>query len=493
MFRHILATVLALCALVSAAGANQRIALVVGNGAYTSVSALDNPANDAALMRDALEAVGFQVTTLIDADRQSFERAISTFGKSLRADPETVGLFYYAGHGVQSFGSNYLIPVDAMVSDQADLDLVAIETQSVLRQMYTAGNRTNIVILDACRDNPFVTVPSFDDQGLAEMKAPTGTFLSYSTAPGMIALDGNGQNSPFTSALSQEIVKPGAQIEQVFKNVRRTVLDATNGVQVPWDTSSLTVDFAFMAEKQLTMAEVEERQHWEAVRESGDSLQFVLFLRAYPDGPYSDDARRLLAKAMEAELTQGQTKPEAPKAPAATTPSGPAPDEVAAFEAAQAVGSIEGWRGFLTAFPNGTFAEIASTEIAAIESKTNLDPDGLDQTAALAAPKTDPVQAPKPDQPITFDMAIVAPDSVANGLSIADLIVAKPEYPPVEGLPESYWKNSECSSCHQWDRASLCEQGTFYVKDQTRSLRKEHPFGGAFKRQLKGWAALGCK
>ena len=444
-------------------------------------------------MRDALEAVGFKVTTLIDVDRRAFERAISEFGKSLRADPETVGLFYYAGHGVQSFGSNYLIPVDAMVSDQADLDLVAIETQSVLRQMYTAGNRTNIVILDACRDNPFVSVPSFDDQGLAEMKAPTGTFLSYSTAPGMVALDGNGHNSPFTQALSQEIVKPGAQLEQVFKNVRRTVLDATGGAQVPWDTSSLTVDFSFMAKKKLTMAEAEERQHWDAVRESDDSIQLVLFLRIYPDGPYSDEARRLLAKAMKAELTQDPVKPEAPAAPAVTTPAGPSPEEVAAFESAQAAGTIDGWRAFLTAHPAGTFAEIATTEIAALESKTNLDPDGLDQTAALAAPKSDPVETPTPDHPITFDMAIAAPNSSANGRSIADLIAMTPDFPPIEGLPESYWKDTACSNFHQWDRASLCEQGNFYVKDQIRSLRKEHPFGGAFKRQLKGWAALGCK
>lgn len=493
MLRQILATALVLCALVGVADAKQRIALVVGNGAYTSVAALDNPANDAALMRDALEAVGFEVMTLIDADRRTFERAISDFGKALRADPEAVGLFYYAGHGVQSFGANFLIPVDAEVSDQADLDLVAIETQSVLRQMYTAGNRTNIVILDACRDNPFVTVPSFDDQGLAEMKAPTGTFLAYSTAPGMIALDGDGRNSPFTSALSQEIIKPGAQIEQVFKNVRRTVLQATDGVQVPWDTSSLTVDFSFVAQKPMSMAEVEERQHWEAVRGSGDSLQFVLFLRAYPDGPYSNDARRLLAKAMEAELAQNQTKPAAPAAPAAPAPSGPTPEEVAAFETAQATGSLDGWRAFLSAYPDGTFAEIATTEVAALESKTNLDPDGLDQTAALSVPKPDPVQAPKPDQPITFEMAIVAPNSSADGRSIAELIGMTPDFAPVEGLPESYWKDSQCRNCHQWDRESLCEQGNFYVKDKTRSLRKEHPFGGAFKRQLKGWAALGCK
>ncbi len=493
MYRQILATILCVCLLVGVADAKERIALIVGNGAYTSVSALENPASDALLMRDSLEAVGFKVTTLINADRQTFERAISNFGKSLRSDPETVGLFYYAGHGVQSFGANYLIPVDAALSDQADLDLVAIETQSVLRQMYTAGNRTNIVILDACRDNPFVSIPSFNDQGLAEMKAPTGTFLSYSTAPGMIALDGNGANSPFTSALSEEIVKPGAQIEQVFKNVRRTVLDTTGGSQVPWDTSSLTVNFSFVEKKQPTIEEREERQHWEAVQESADSIQLVLFLRVYPDGPYSDEARTLLAKAMQADLAQDTAKPvtSAPTTPA--TPSGPGPEEVTAFETAQAQGTIEGFQAFLSAYPNGTFAEIAATEIAALEENTNRDPDGLDLTAALATPQNDPVEAPKPDQPITIDMGIDDPSSSANGRSIAELITMTPDYPPVEGLPESYWKESQCSSCHQWDRTTLCEQGNFYVKDQTRSLRKEHPFGGAFKSQLKGWAALGCK
>ena len=152
------------------------------------------------------------------------KRAIAQFGRELRkAGGDATGLFYYAGHGVQSFGNNYLLPVDVSLSDAADLDLVAVEAQSVLRQMASARNRTNIVILDACRNNPFSEIPELDDNGLAEMKAPTGTFLAYATAPGGVALDGLGGNSPFTQAVVEQIVEPGQPIEQLFEQVRRAV------------------------------------------------------------------------------------------------------------------------------------------------------------------------------------------------------------------------------------------------------------------------------
>ena len=174
--------------LCGAALAEPRLALVVGNGAYTSVNALKNPAHDAELIAGALRASGFEVTLLPDADLATMTAGIAAFGKALRAaGPEATGLFYYAGHGVQSFAENYLLPVDAALTDAADLSLVAVDAQVVLRQMASARNRVNIVILDACRNNPFKDVADLTDQGLAEMSAPTGTFLAYATAPGAVA------------------------------------------------------------------------------------------------------------------------------------------------------------------------------------------------------------------------------------------------------------------------------------------------------------------
>lgn len=233
-----------------AAKAETRIALVVGNGSYSSVSSLANPARDANLIAETLKELGFEVTLLVDSSRANLRRGISQFGRDLRnAGRDATGLFYYAGHGVQSFGTNYLLPVDVNLTDAADLDLVAIEAASVLQQMNSAKNQTNIMILDACRNNPFDNIPTFNDSGLAEMKAPTGTFLAYATAPGEVALDGQRDNSPFTRALAGEMTAPGVLVEQVFKKVRVAVLKETGGQQTPWDTSSLTSDFIFAAGK----------------------------------------------------------------------------------------------------------------------------------------------------------------------------------------------------------------------------------------------------
>lgn len=226
-----------------------RIALIIGNGSYQTVGKLPNSVSDAKLMAITLQNVGFEVTLLTDADQSAMKRGIADFGRALRkAGPDTVALFYYAGHAVQSFGNNYLLPVDSAIGDQADLDLVGVEAGWVLRQLYSARVNTNIVILDSCRNNPFAAIEGFDEQGLAEMNAPTGSFIAYSTAPGSVALDGKaGQNSPYTQALANEIRTEPQSIEQLFKRVRIKVLEATGGAQTPWESSSLTSDFNFSA------------------------------------------------------------------------------------------------------------------------------------------------------------------------------------------------------------------------------------------------------
>jgi len=280
--------------------AESRVALVVGNGNYGSVPPLDNPAGDAILIAETLKALGFEVTLLLDSNQAELRRGISQFGRALRqAGQDGTGLFYYAGHAVQSFGTNYLLPVDTNLTDAADLSLVAIEAESILQQMFSAKNRTNIVILDACRNNPFVSIPEFNDNGLAEMKAPTGTFLAYATAPGGVAFDGLDENSPFTQALVREMTVPGVPIEQMFKKVRVAVLEKTEERQTPWDTSSLISDFTFSTEKAHSPEEITELQLWSSVQSARDPAQLKLFLHAYPNSQFRPEGRKLLAELME--------------------------------------------------------------------------------------------------------------------------------------------------------------------------------------------------
>ena len=351
--------------------AEERLALIIGNSDYGTVSPLDNPSSDARLMSGALVAQGFAVTLLIDSTQVDMKRGIAQFGRDLRgAGPDATGLFYYAGHGVQSFGTNYLLPVDVALNDAADLDLVAVEAQSVLRQMFSARNKTNIVILDACRNNPFNDIPEFNDNGLAEMQAPTGTFLAYATAPGSVALDGIGGNSPFTHAVAEQMNQPGLAIEQMFKQVRVQVLEKTNGQQTPWDASSLTSDFMFAQATVLSNAELEAQQLWKSVQASRDPVQIMLFLRGYPDSAVAGEARDLLAEVMEQELAGDA--PAQPK-PAA---QGPSEAEQLMFQAAQTDPGIASYQAYLQTYPDGVFAEFAAQELAALQKNSGTDPVG---------------------------------------------------------------------------------------------------------------------
>nr|WP_291730313.1 caspase family protein [Leisingera sp. F5] len=474
--------------------AEERLALVIGNSAYGSVPSLDNPVRDARLIAQTLEGLGFDVTLAADAKQIEMKRAIGQFGRKLRgAGEDATGLFYYAGHGVQSFGSNYLLPVDVALADAADLDLMAVEAQSVLRQMASARNRTNIVILDACRNNPFEAVADLNASGLAEMKAPTGTFLAYATAPGDVALDGTGENSPFTEALAREIVVPGAPVEQVFKQVRRAVLEQSGGGQTPWDTSSLVSDFVFAEgepEVVMSAAEVQETQIWASVKASRDAMQIMLFLRGYGDGKYADEARGLLSDLMAEELQGGA----APAAASAASAPAVADAETAMFEAAQGDGSKAAYEAYLMAYPEGQFAEMAVVELAAMRTGASQDPEAGGEAVA-AAPKADPAPAPLAEAgPVTYASPLHSETPQIAGLTLAEAVTRSPAFPPIEGLPESYWKDQTCSSCHQWTRARLCTQGNTYLSlNMQRSLGKQHPFGGALKQALKSWAAGGCQ
>ena len=231
---------------------DKRVALVIGNSAYSSAPVLANPANDAADMARALTALGFKVVVGIDLDKAQFDKTLRTFATELEG--ADTGLLFYSGHGLQVAGQNYLVPIDAKVGRERDLDFETVRLDLVLKQMeLERDGKTNIVILDACRDNPLAknlartmgTRSASIGTGLAEVQTGVGTFIAYSTQPGNVALDGAGRNSPFTQALARYVLEPGQTLTSVMINVRRDVLAATSGKQVPWDHSALTGEFYF--------------------------------------------------------------------------------------------------------------------------------------------------------------------------------------------------------------------------------------------------------
>jgi uncharacterized caspase-like protein len=246
----LLATLLSLTA--ESAQAERRVALVIGNGAYAHTTTLRNPVNDAEAMGEALAQLGFEVIVGRDLGHAELKETLERFVARLaRSD---TALFYYAGHGLQVDGENWVIPVDAEIGNELDLDLGAVPLRAILNQMeQTAGVR--LIFLDACRDNPMAvrlaqgmgTRSSAVGRGLAPIDASVGTFIAYSTQPGAVAADGRGAHSPFTEALLELIATPGLEIRQLLTQVRRRVVDATRQRQVPWDHSSLIGDFYFVA------------------------------------------------------------------------------------------------------------------------------------------------------------------------------------------------------------------------------------------------------
>jgi uncharacterized caspase-like protein len=225
----------------------KRVALVIGNSTYINIPRLTNPKNDAKLIADTLTLLGFQLIgggPQLDLDKIGIDRVVQKFGAELRG--ADVGLFYYAGHGVQVHGSNFLIPIDANPTHEADADFQMLDTNLVLRQMADAGTKMNLVLLDACRNNPLVGRGLRSaGGGLAQMQAPEGTLISFATQPGNTALDGDS-DSPYTKALAEQMRKPGVDVFNTFNGVGLDVSRVTGGMQQPWlSVSPLKGSFYF--------------------------------------------------------------------------------------------------------------------------------------------------------------------------------------------------------------------------------------------------------
>ncbi|MFD2571163.1 caspase domain-containing protein [Spirosoma soli] len=228
--------------------AEKRLALVIGNASYPGASRLVNPVNDANDMAAALEKVGFEVMLHTNVTKQQMAAAINDFGEKLQ-DNCQVGMFYYAGHGMQHAGTNFLVPIDAEPRSAGDIEYTCEFADRVLAKMREAHVRTNIVVLDACRNNPFDRSWARGDdgnKGLSPMNGPSGSYLAFATAPGQTAADGTARNGLYTSALLKYLNVPDLSIESVFKQVRLEVMKQSNSKQTPWDSSSLTGDFYFL-------------------------------------------------------------------------------------------------------------------------------------------------------------------------------------------------------------------------------------------------------
>ena len=238
--RLVMVVVFLLAGLNLAAAQGRRVALVIGNGGYRNIPRLTNPSHDATLIAQTLQGLGFQLVgggARIDLDKTAFDAAVRDFGQQVQG--ADVALFYYSGHGLQVDGRNWLVPLDANPTRVQDLDFQMVDAQLVLHQMEGSGTKLNLMILDACRNNPFGGRGLRGaDGGLAQMRAPEGTLISYATQPGNTAADGTGQNSPYTQALAENLRQPGLDVLRMFNQVGVDVMKATGRAQQPWVSSS---------------------------------------------------------------------------------------------------------------------------------------------------------------------------------------------------------------------------------------------------------------
>ncbi len=293
----------------------RRVALVVGNSNYRSVATLVNPSNDSRLVARTLRSLGF---TLVggreqnDLDKPHFDRAIENFGNQIHG--ADVALFYYAGHGVQVRGSNYLIPIDANPTRESDVDFQLVDSETVLHQMEDAKTRLNVIVLDACRNNPFGGRGlRAVGGGLAQMQAPEGTLISYATQPGNVASDGDKGDSPFTLALAHQIQQPGYDIFRVFNQVGLEVERQTNKEQQPWVSNSpIDGDFYFAGppgEPSGVVSGVPDADvvFWQSIERSRNAADYRAYLSEFPVGRFAALARLRATKYEPLPSSTGRT------------------------------------------------------------------------------------------------------------------------------------------------------------------------------------------
>ena len=438
---------------VTQALAENRMALVIGNSSYTSVSALPNPANDAKAMATFLSSAGFQVMQAPDLTQSEMRKTVGNFARMV-ADkgPDTVALVFYAGHGVQVDGENFLIPIDAQIEREADVPLQAMRLVDVMNALAAVPSKSNIVILDACRNNPFSAINKTAGRGLAMVDAPKGSLVSYSTAPGTEALDGDGANSPFTTALTRIGQEPGLPIEQALKRVRLAVSKATDpNHQVPYESSSLTTEFSFFptqsGEIRPTPVKAGPTSTVEAARSS--QPRSVESWRNELRSKNPRDAYDIVISEDKVEAYQAYLAlyPSQSTAPAVRTIL-ERRQVMIAWYTAVTINTVASYRSFLASYANSDFALTANrlVERALIRSVSNA---GAAFAAAPTCPCTQPVSplprqkrtdAPtqnfnsNPGTPGGTNVVVNNPPTVVRTDPVPPVVVIPPK-PPIVVIP----------------------------------------------------------
>ena len=318
--------VLVLLSFAAPAEAERRVALVIGNGAYTNAPALKNPVNDAAAVTASLKALNFAVTEVVNGTHRSMLDAMAAFGRA--ASGADVALVFYAGHGVQVAGRNWLLPVGSAISAETDLPAQAVRTGDIMDVMESSGASLKLMILDACRNNPLPTSASRGaSRGLARVEARTaGTMITFATAPGDVAADGETANSPFTTALVQHITTPGLEIRQLMGRVRESVYKSTGKRQLPWVNEALIGEFYFAGKdpnatpipvskpKAITVVEAKpqatgpsEKEAFALAQSLNTTGAWDVFLKQFPNGPYAGFAAAARAKLTAPAQNTAQT------------------------------------------------------------------------------------------------------------------------------------------------------------------------------------------
>ena len=303
-----------------------RIALIIGNGEYTDFPNLANPANDANSMTTALTRLGFKVIKVRDGTKEQMASAITQMHNSLKGQ-NAIAMFYFAGHGLQYDWRNYLVATNSKISKTEDIPKQTIDVDQILQAFKKAGTRLNIVVLDACRDNPFTSEAS--GKGLTQIDAPINTYIAFATAPGNVALDGLGDsdNGLFTQHILKELQRP-APVEDMFKRVRLQVRKASGGTQIPWDSTSLEEDFAFNDGNKYTFTAnnsakdaedvkqfnslktenpitqfVTQKAEWEKIKRSSNANDFYAYLDKYPNGLIAEQCMFKLNQLAQTKVT----------------------------------------------------------------------------------------------------------------------------------------------------------------------------------------------
>lgn len=284
-----------------------RLALVIGNANYVKLGRLSNPGRDADLIAGKLKQLGFDVTETADRDLKGMTDDVDDFARKIsQRGPETVAVLYYAGHGLESDSINYLVPVNADIKKRSDVAGRSLSVKRVAERLSAAGNQLNILILDACRDNPFPESARGGIVGLVPMGAVYGVFIASATGSGKIAFDGEDGHSPYTKALADAMTVPGEKLEDVFKSVRRQVRLATGEAQIPWESTSLETDFYFVPP---APAPSPSAQLFAAARETGNVALFDLLIERFPASPEATLAKPIAAKLREARDSETPATP----------------------------------------------------------------------------------------------------------------------------------------------------------------------------------------